>query len=85
MKTKTQHLPSYSRVGNTRIVGHDHADCGSLKETRALLSTSLAARNARLAANDVVSTDEAAELKVRLFDDLMRLEHCARVSELKVA
>jgi len=62
MKTQTIHLPSDSRVGNTRTTGRGHADYVSLEETRALLGTSLAARNARLAADDMVSTDEAAEL-----------------------
>lgn len=64
MKTVTQHLrsPSDSRVTNTRTPGPGHADYVSLEETRALLGTSLAARNARLAAGDMVSTDEAAEL-----------------------
>ena len=62
MKTETQHLPSSSRVGNTRTAGPGHADYVNLEETRALLNTSLAARNARLAADDMVSTDEAAEL-----------------------
>jgi len=65
MKPETQHLPSDPRVvRNTRTSGQGHADSNyvSLEETRALLSTSLAARNARLAADDMVSTDEAAEL-----------------------
>jgi hypothetical protein len=62
MKTETLHLPSDSRVGNTRTAGTGHADYVSLEETRALLGTSLAARNARLAADDMVSTDEAADL-----------------------
>src|SRR5690349_8654954 len=62
MKTETLHLPSDSRVGNTRTAGPGHADYVSLEETRALLGTSLAARNARLACDDMVSTDEAAEL-----------------------
>lgn len=62
MKTETLHLPSDSTVGNTRTTGPGHADYVSLEETRDLLGTSLAARNARLAADDMVSTDEAAEL-----------------------
>ncbi len=62
MKTQTIHPPSDSRVGNTRIASPGHADYVSLEETRALLDTSLAARNSRLAADDLVSTDEAAEL-----------------------
>ena len=63
MKTEMLHLPSDSpRVENTRTTGPGHADYVSLEETRALLGTSLAARNARLAADDMVSTDEAAEL-----------------------
>lgn len=64
MKTATQHLPPLSdhRVGNTRTAGPGHADYVSLEATRALLNGSLAARNARLAADDMVSTDEAAEL-----------------------
>jgi hypothetical protein len=62
MKTETLHRPSDPRVESTRTSGPGHADYVSLEETRALLSTSLAARNARLAADDMVSTDEAAEL-----------------------
>lgn len=66
MKTTFEHLPSPDvRVARTpRTVGHGHADSSyvSLDETRALLGNSLAARNARLAADDMVSTDEAAKL-----------------------
>ncbi|EHR69531.1 hypothetical protein BurJ1DRAFT_0649 [Burkholderiales bacterium JOSHI_001] len=62
MKTDFLHLPSDSRVGNTRTAEPGHADYVSLEATRALLSSSLAARSARLAADDMVSTDEAAEL-----------------------
>lgn len=62
MKTESLHLPSDSRVGNTRTTGTGHADYVSLEETRVLLSSSLAARKARLAADDMLSTDEAAEL-----------------------
>ena len=62
MKTETLHQSSDSRVGNTRTTRPGHADYVSLEETRAMLGTSLAARNARLAADDMVSTDEAAEL-----------------------
>lgn len=62
MKTESLHLPSDSRVGNTRTAGPGHADYVSLEETRALLGNSLAARNSRLAADDMVSTDEAAEI-----------------------
>jgi hypothetical protein len=62
MKTQTQHPTSDSRVRKTRTAGPGHADYASLNDTRALLGSSLAARNARLAADDMVSTDEAAEL-----------------------
>ena len=65
MKSKTQHLPSDSRVvRKTRAPGPGHADANyvSLEETRDLFGTSLAARNARLAGAEQVSTDEAAEL-----------------------
>lgn len=64
MKTQTLDLPSDSRVRNTRTAGpgHAHAHYVSLEETRSLLGSSLASRNARLAADDMVSTDEAAEL-----------------------
>ena len=62
MKTETLHLPSDPRAGNTRTAGPGHADYVSLGENRTLLGISLAARNARLAADDMVSTDEAAEL-----------------------
>jgi hypothetical protein len=63
MKTESQHTPSDPRVDrNTRTAVPGHADYVSLEQTRALLSTSLAARNARLAAEDMLSTDEAAEL-----------------------
>jgi hypothetical protein len=62
MKTDSLHLPSDSRVGNTRTARPGHADYVTLEATRALLSSSLAARSARLAADDMVSTDEAAEL-----------------------
>lgn len=62
MKSQTQDLPTDPRVRNTRTAGPGNADYVSLEETRALLGNSLAARNARLAADDMVSTDEAAEL-----------------------
>lgn len=62
MKNESLDRPTDSRVRNTRTAGPVHADYVSLPETRALLGTSLAARNARLAAEDMVSTDEAAEL-----------------------
>lgn len=62
MKTESLHLPSDPGVGNTRTAGPGHADYVSLEATRTLLNSSLAARNARLAADDMVSTDEAAEL-----------------------
>lgn len=62
MSHATPQLRSGRRVGNARTSRPGHAEYVSLDETRALLSTSLAARNARLALDDMVSTDEAAEL-----------------------
>lgn len=66
MKTASDHLPaSDRRVGRIpRTAGRGRTDSSyvSAEETRALLGGSLAARNARLAADDLVSTDEAAQL-----------------------
>lgn len=47
-----------------RTAGRGNADSNyaSADQTRALLTNSLAARNARLTAEDMVSTDEAAQL-----------------------
>jgi hypothetical protein len=64
MKTQVQ-LPSSRRkaVGNPKAPGgHDDSSYISAEATRALLQSSLAVRNARLAADDMLSTDAAAEL-----------------------
>lgn len=56
---------SSSKVArNTRKAdrGHDSSAYVSVAESRSLLANSLAARSARLAADDLVSTDGAAEL-----------------------
>lgn len=49
-------------AGTTPQRGVDQGAYASIAQTRELLSRSLAARNARLAAPDIVSTDEAARL-----------------------
>lgn len=64
MKLATQ-LPSPGRraVGNPRPpTGHADSSYISADETRALLQDSQAARTARIAAADMLSTDEAAAL-----------------------
>lgn len=65
MKTATSISPSDSRVaGTARQTNRDHdlSSYGTAAETRELVANSLAARNERLAADDMVSTEEAAEL-----------------------
>jgi hypothetical protein len=65
MKTTTNNLLSASgRTVRTRTTASGHADSNyvSVDDTRTLLNGSLAARNARLVAGDMVSTDEAAAL-----------------------
>ena len=62
---KLQHSTSDSKVATTARKsgrGRDSSTYVSVAETRALLANSLAARSARLAADDLVSTDEAAEI-----------------------
>jgi len=62
---KPQLSSSDSKVARkTRNPSRDHASSTyvSAAETRSLLANSLAARNARLAADDMVSTDEAAQI-----------------------
>ncbi len=65
MKTDTQNTTSpgsrFSRSKRTRQ-GHAESPYITAAETRDLLTGSLAARNARLSAADMVSTDEAAAL-----------------------
>ncbi len=65
MKPSIEHPPSHPRVARTtRTKRQGYADSNyvSVDETRALLANSLAGRSARLAAADMVSTDEAAKL-----------------------
>lgn len=66
MKTAAEPLrsvrPRGSRSTRTANQARGHYDYVTVEETRALLAISLGARNARLAADDMVSTDEAAEL-----------------------
>ena len=63
MKPAIEHLPSDSRVARTsNRRGSADPNYISVEDTRALLGSSLAARNERLAADDMVSTDLAAEL-----------------------
>jgi hypothetical protein len=66
MKTAAEPLRS-ARLRGTRSTrtasqARGHSNYVTVEETRALLANSLGARNARLAADDMVSTDEAAEL-----------------------
>jgi hypothetical protein len=56
------HSSSASRPRNARVRSPSCDDYVSLEETRALLSASRAARKARLAAEDMVSTAMAAKL-----------------------
>ena len=64
MKTATQRTLDSPDVRTPHKPGPQRRDSDyvSSKETEALLSSSLAARNARLDADDMVSTTEAAEL-----------------------
>lgn len=65
MKTETESTSTLrSKTARTRALGRAHADSpyASAAETRELLANSLGARNARLSAADMMSTDEAAEL-----------------------
>lgn len=64
MKTSTQQSAEPRTVRTARKAGSRRRDSeyASADETQALLTRSLAARNARLAADDMVSTDDAAAL-----------------------
>ncbi|MBC7603056.1 MAG: hypothetical protein H7255_10415 [Ramlibacter sp.] len=65
MNTLTLTKPSSVRADRLKKrSAHDNEDSTyiSVAETRSLLANSLAARSARLAADDLVSTDEAAEI-----------------------
>lgn len=64
MKEPIQHLPATtSRVSaRTRPSTRQPADYVPAAEVRALLANSLAARQQRLGADDMISTDEAAQL-----------------------
>lgn len=65
MKSAAQSISSDSKVSrNTRtaVRAHVQSPYVTVEATRALLANSLAARNQRLAADDVVSTDEAASI-----------------------
>lgn len=54
--------PRGTRGKRTAIQARGHSDYVTVEETRALLADSLGARSTRLAADDMVSTDEAAEI-----------------------
>lgn len=60
----TSHSPATSAGGRLRTRSQTHSpdDFAPASETRALLAGSAAARQARLDAGDMISTDEAAEL-----------------------
>lgn len=65
MNTATLNKPSGVRADRSKkrsAHGNDDPTYISVAETRSLLAHSLAARSARLAADDLVSTDEAAEI-----------------------
>lgn len=64
MKTSAPHISEPRIVRSPRKAGPRRPDIeyASAEETQALLTGSLAARNARLSADDMVSTDEAAAL-----------------------
>ena len=62
MKTEKPQSPAARPGEYSRTAGSGAVDYVGLEETRSLLRTSWDARKARLAANDMVSTDEAAEL-----------------------
>jgi hypothetical protein len=67
MKTSTQRSSSSAdrlvvRTPKTSATGHADSHYVSVEATSALLKSSLAARSARLAADDMASTDEAAVL-----------------------
>lgn len=63
MTTATKHPTSKPRIVRTpKGKQHRDADFVSVAETRVLLKSSWSARSARLAADDMLSTDEAAAL-----------------------